>query len=182
MGTRSFGGTLLFGLLAGASYPFHAALATPLLGAAGALWLWVGGVGLAWAALLGRSLRERLGHVLLAGAVLTPTLALAHSVEGLLAGAALAMATVRLVRLGPARPARAFALELGLAVGTFALLHAVAEPGRLAIALSTWAWFLVQSLWFLLVDVTDDGGATLAVDPFDLAHERANAILEEEPN
>ena len=177
--TRSFSGTLGFGLAAGIGFPGFALLAAPFLGAPTALNLWLALGAISYSALLGRNWRERITGAFLAAVFVVPAALLAHGTASLAMGAALAIAIVRTHQLGTGRLARMIALEGMLAVLGFAFVTALSGPGWVAASLAIWGWFLVQSLYFLVGGLVAQG-ADADVDRFDLAAREVARILEDE--
>ncbi|MGI9430930.1 MAG: hypothetical protein ACR2PQ_01880 [Myxococcota bacterium] len=180
MNVRSFGGTLLFGIAAGVGFPGFSLLTAPLLGAAGAFQAWVALGAIAYAALLGIGWRERIVGAFTATAFVVPAALLAEGIVGLVAGAALAVAVARSYLLGTDRIARTVVIEAALAAFGFAFVRSLGGAGLFPIALAIWGWFLVQSLYFLIGGGLPQPARSGDVDAFDLAHERANAIMETE--
>ena len=178
MNVRSFSGTLFFGIAAGVGFPGFSLLTAPVLGGAGAFQVWVALGAIAYAALLGIGWRERIIGAFTASAFVVPAALLADGIVGLIAGAALAVAVARSYLLGTDRIARTIAIETVLAVFGFAFVRSLGGAGLFPIALAIWGWFLVQSLYFLIGGGLPRPTASGDVDAFDLAHERANAIME----
>ena len=96
-----------------------------------------------------------------------------------LLGAAVILSVTRSVFLYRGAPARALLLEGALTVGGLLFARALAGPTLLDAALSVWAFFLVQSLFFLAGGVREREGEGPAVDPFERARKRAIALMEE---
>ncbi len=94
-------------------------------------------------------------------------------------GAALILAVARSGFLYRSRPARAVALESALAGGGLAFAGVLAAPTLLGAALAIWAFFLVQSLFFVAGGVEARGSDEPHVDPFERARKRALALMEE---
>jgi hypothetical protein len=177
--TRSFAGTLGFGLLAGGGFPGFALLTAPFLGTHVALSLWLTLASIVYSALLGLSWRDRVASAFLAAVFVVPTALLSSGIATVAMGAALAVAIVRTRLLGSTRLPRAIALEVMLAALGFAFVTALGGPGWVAISLAIWGWFLVQSLYFLAAGLGEPLAET-EVDPFDLATREVARILEDE--
>ena len=111
---------------------------------------------------------------------MAPALLLTDGVVGLLAGAALAIAVARSCLLGTDRIARTVVIVAALALFGFAFVRSLGGHGLFPVALSIWGWFLVQSVYFLIGGGLPRVAAQGEADPFELARERANAILETE--
>jgi hypothetical protein len=75
---------------------------------------------------------------------------------------------------------RAVAVEVGLAAAGFLLARLLVGPTVLGWGLAFWAFFLVQSLFFLVADLEEGpaGDPRAKGDAFELAHRRALEILE----
>lgn len=80
-----------------------------------------------------------------------------------------------------ARPARALVLECLLLGGGLALAQLLAGAGLGSVALALWGFFLIQSLHFLIGGIAPRSESRPDVDPFEQAHARALALLDEEP-
>ena len=179
MTVRSFAGTLAFGIAAGIGFPGFAVLSSPLVGTHTALWLWIALGAIAYSALLGRGWRERITGAFIATLFLIPTAFLTSGIAGIAMGAALAVAIARSRLLGTRHIARTVAVESVLAAFGFAFVTALHGPGWFAISLAIWGWFLVQSLYFLIGGLVSEPAAG-DIDPFDLAHDQARRILDQE--
>ena len=94
-------------------------------------------------------------------------------------GAALILAVARSGFLYRGRPARAVVLEAALVLGGLLFARALAGPSLLSAGLAIWAFFLVQSLFFLAGGVREREAEEPRVDPFERARERALALMEE---
>ena len=179
MTVRSFGGTLAFGVAAGLGFPGFAVLSSSVLGTHTALWLWIALGAIAYSALLGHDWPGRVTGAFVAALFVVPTALLTSGIAGIAMGAALAVAIARSRLCGAGQVPRTVAVEAVLAALGFAFVAALGGPGWFPISLAIWGWFLVQSLYFLL------GGRsapapTGEIDPFDLAHDQARRILEQE--
>lgn len=180
MSARSMFGTIVFGALLAIGYPAFSAAFDPWFGRASALSLYVvAGAGL-YAVSLGSGLRERLRAGGLAALLLGPLLVLAPGPAAVAMGAGLVLAIVRshLLRSGP--PGRSLAIEATLGLGALAFVRAIAGPSILEVSLALWGYFLVQSIFFAIGGVTSRGARAGTIDAFDLARERAEALLRED--
>ena len=103
---------------------------------------------------------------------------------GSLSGLALALAaSVSFLRSGllyESRPARAWAFELLLTGGGLALAASLLGRSELTMALAIWGFFLVQSGFFLVGGVREAPAPTARPDPFEAAHARALALVEDD--
>ena len=177
MSTRSFAGTLAFGLLAGLAFPGFALLTSPLLTTSGALGFFLSSGAIGYAALLGAGWRERAKGALIASAFVLPTALFLDGVGALAMAAALAVAVARARLLGGQDPVRTLATEGGLALAGFGFVAALRGPDWPSISLALWAWFLVQSVYFMIEAGSPDPDAG-EVDAFDLATREIVRILD----
>lgn len=78
-------------------------------------------------------------------------------------------------------PARGLVVELGLVVGGLLFARFVNFPGPLGAAFSIWAFFLLQSVFFLLPSSEPKRAEPVPdLDPFDRARARVMTLLEDE--
>jgi hypothetical protein len=178
---NSFSRSLLFALLAaGAVVPWFVLARLPL-GDGRAIGLYLVAVTAAYLGGLAPERTRRIGVFVvaaLAGCVLAiVTRNLTEQVLGL----AVLLATVRSAFLYRAAGARAVAIEAVL-IGT-GLLFArfLSGPSIVAVMLSVWGFFLVQSLYFLIGGVRARPADGRHPDPFEDARARVLAILETPP-
>ncbi len=94
-------------------------------------------------------------------------------------GAALIVAAARSGLLYRRRPARALLIEGALLFGGLLFARALAGPTLLSASLAIWAFFLVQSLFFLAGGLRERQGEEPRIDPFERARKRALALMEE---
>lgn len=178
MAWHGFGRTILFGGLAAAGWPAVALLLRPFATPSDALAMYLLAVASVYVAGLGASPRRALGAGILASVMSTAVLVLAPGLGSVVAGAVaiLAVGRVRLFQRGGT--ARTLAIEgATLAVGLL-LARTLAGPEPVQVALALWAFFLPQSLYFLLGGLTTRRDRIGDLDPFDVAHHRAEALLE----
>lgn len=171
-----FGRSLLFAAFAGLGTGFVLVI-EPVLGAANALALYLISTVALYLFGLGTQPRRRLGAggltLLLGGVVwlLGPT-----PREAAIVAVAL-LSIGRSVICLPARGARAWAIELALSGGGLLMAGVVLGSSPHSAALAVWAFFLIQSVFFLI-----GGGSRSAaepeVDPFEAARDRALAVME----
>ena len=96
-----------------------------------------------------------------------------------LTGAALILAVARSGFLYRSKPARALVIEGGLAALGLLIANWLGGPTLLETALAIWSYLLVQSLFFLLGGVANRESEEPRIDPFERAHKRALALMEE---
>lgn len=77
-----------------------------------------------------------------------------------------------------AQPARALALELALLVLSLGAARLFGGHGPFGLALGMWAYFLVQSAYFLFLRPEPRNAEPTQLDAFDEAHHRALALIE----
>ena len=178
MAWHGFGRTILFGGLAAAGWPAVALLLRPIAAPGDALAIYLLAVASVYVAGLGASPRRALGAGVLATFMSACVLALAPDLGGVIAGAVavLAIGRVRLFQAGGL--ARTLAVEgIALSIGLL-LARAIAGPDPMHVALALWAFFLPQSLYFLVGGVTTRRDPIEGLDPFDAAYHRAEALID----
>jgi hypothetical protein len=111
-------------------------------------------------------------------AVAGGALLLAGDAAVLCVGLALALAVARSAFLYRAAPARAVVVETALAGGGLLFARLLGTRSPLGMALAIWAFFLVQSFFFLLPALGVRERTTGHPDPFEEAHARAMEVLE----
>ncbi len=114
-----------------------------------------------------------------AGAAAGVTLVLATTPSEAILGAALILAVARSGFLYRGRPARTVVLEAALTCGGLLFARALAGPTVLSAGLAIWAFFLVQSLFFLAGGVREREADEPQIDRFERARKRALALMEE---
>jgi hypothetical protein len=80
-----------------------------------------------------------------------------------------------------ARPLRAILTEVALALGGLLFARFLLGPSAIAVMLAIWGYFLVQSTFFLIPGTKHGRSRASGPDPFELAHARALALLDEQP-
>ena len=111
--------------------------------------------------------------------VLGGCLALAtRTLPELTIGLGVVVATVRGAFLYRLPPARAVTLEVVLIGGGLLFARYLAGPSLIAVMLAVWGFLLVQSFYFFVGGVRVRAPAAPQRDPFDIAHDRAGALLE----
>ncbi len=94
-------------------------------------------------------------------------------------GAAMILAVARSGFLFRGKPARTVVLEAGLVFGGLLFARALAGGTLLSAGLAIWAFFLVQSLFFVAGGVREREPDELRIDPFERARKRALALMED---
>lgn len=173
----SFARSLGFAALAAAGIPLFVAGLGPFLGHALALQLYLVSAGVAYAASMAPDLRRAFVAATLAAALGGFLLLLPLRLPAVAAGSALTLALVRSSYLYRGSGLRGVGLELGLQAAGLLLAAHLAGSGLMSLAMATWGYFLVQSLFFLV------GGLSLRrsesqADPFDAARSRLLALLD----
>jgi hypothetical protein len=175
MSTAGFARTLAFGAVGALALPVAVLVMAPALPAAWAAASFSAAAAVLYAAGLARGHRAQVAAAAAAFAVVAASGWLAEHPRELLAGAALAVALVRGALHRPAPLGRALGVELVLGASGLAAAAALAGASLLGWALAFWAWFLVQSLFFLVAGPRRSVGRT---DPPEDAFERACRQLE----
>lgn len=173
----TFARSLGFAALAGAGVPLFAEGLGPLLGHAFALKLYVVSTGVSYLAVMAGNTRRAVAAAACAGAAGMLLLLLPLHLPALVTATALMIAVGRSAFLHRSGNLRAVTLELLLQGGGLLLAGHLAGNDAISLALATWGYFLVQSLYCLV------GGIALrrpapAGDPFDQARTRLLALLE----
>ena len=173
----SFSRSLLFAALAGTGVPLFVAGLGPLLGHAFAMQIYLVGSAVAYAASMAPSPRRAAAAAALVATLGLLLLALPLRLPTLAAGAALAVAVCRSGFLHQSGGLRGIALEIVLQGAGLLLAGFLAGGDSVSLAIATWSYFLVQSLFFLV------GGIRLRRseprgDPFDEARMRLLALLD----
>lgn len=174
---NSFGRSLAFAAVAAACSPAWLLALAPIAGWRRALGAWLVCVTTAYLAGLGHTVRRRVAAGVAGAAVALALFAVAPGPRDLALGLAVLLAVARSVFLHRTTAARAAVTEAALVVG--GLLFAGASGGSSlgGVALGTWAFFLVQSLFFLVPgrQPRSDGPRP---DAFQAAVARASALLD----
>jgi hypothetical protein len=77
------------------------------------------------------------------------------------------------------KSARALVTETGLLAAGLAMAYVLAGWGVLSMALATWGFFLVQSLYFLVGGTGQRAGKAEDIDPFEKAHKQAARLMDD---
>ena len=175
---RGFGRTLAFGLLAALGVPAVRLLQVPLMGHPAIWHFYVAGLAVVYLIAIAGSPRRVLGSALLGSIGAVALLLLTPGIGVTVVGASLLVACVRSGFLYRVPQPRLLLLEAGLLGVSLAAVELLVGPGVFGIALAVWAYFLVQSLWFL---VARPRPRTLEPpgDPFERARDRLDGLLEE---
>lgn len=176
MNARSFVRTLVFGAAAGL---FTGALA--LLGAIGpglgaSLMLTCLVLAPVYAAALGRDGGERARAAVIAGGFVAAVAFLGGGPIAVATAGALSLAVVRSHLFRLASPLRTLLVESALGGASWAVVGLVAQPTPAGVALGVWAFFLVQSAFFLVGDVVPRRRPP-EEDAFERAARRTRAAL-----
>ena len=178
MGWNQLGRSLLFAALAASGFPVAHLLLDPILGSNLATHAYLVMTASLYAMVIAPSPRRGVagaGFVALLGAALVLG---GCRVSELVLGLATGVAVARSALLYRARATRSIAVELALGLAGLFLAQWFAGPGLLGGSLALWAYFLVQSIYFPLVEGSPRG-ATAAGDPFDRARSRLQSLLRE---
>jgi hypothetical protein len=173
----TFSRSLVFAALAGTGVPLILGGLGPLLGHAFAMQLYLVGSAVAYAAAMAPNLRRATLAAAAAGTAGTLLLALPLGLPGLAVGSALVVALCRSGLLHQAGGLRGIVLEGVLQAAGLLLAAFLADRSAISLAVATWGYFLVQSLFFLV------GGIQLRRpepkgDAFDEARMRLLALLD----
>jgi hypothetical protein len=168
-------------VLAAVVYPFWSLLADSILGAGFAMSLYlvavtslyVAGCGPHWTrGIVAGAVAGFLGMLLLSFAWRTSEVAI---------GAAFILGVCRSVIIWRPGPVRGLVVEFALVTGGLLFARVVNFPGPLGAAFSIWAFFLLQSVFFLLPGAEPRrNDSAPGLDPFDQARARAMALLDDE--
>jgi hypothetical protein len=151
----------------------------PVAGASTARVCYLVGVTAVYIAGLSPQGRRRI-TVALAAAIVGAVIAfVAHTTVELAIGLAAIVGVARSGFFYRAAPARAVATEVTLLIGGLLFARFLAGASLPATALSIWGFFLVQSLFFLVAGVRARPASGSHPDPFEEAHRRALALLEQ---
>ena len=174
---NSFGGSILFAAAAGAGSLVATTILGPILGVSSV----VSGYAVATATLFAIGIAPGRAGAVAAGALASVLgallLLLPIGVHATVAGAAAIVAVCRSGLLYRSRPLRAILLEAALLVAGLGLAQLAMGRGVASLALATWGYFLVQSLFFLVGGVASRPSPDADVDPFDRARSRLQELL-----
>ena len=174
----SFASGLLFAALAAGGVLPWMLVARPIAGPYAALALYLIAALTAYVGLIApersRGFVASLG-VLVAGIAVA---CVARSVTELALGLGIVLAVARSGVLYRRSPARAVVVETLVVAGALCFARFLAGPSALAIVLSVWAFFLVQSFYFLFGEARRRESSGRHPDAFEDAYGRALALLE----
>jgi hypothetical protein len=176
---RTFSGGLLFAASAAAGVLPWLLVARPIIGSFGALALYLVASLAAYLAVIapdGPRAARAAAASLLAGLALAAS---AESIAVLAVALALVLAVGRSLVSDVRSPARAVLVEAALFAGGLSFARFLAAGPAFALVLAVWGFFLVQSLYFVVGDARSRETARCHPDPFEDAHARALALLDE---
>ena len=176
---NDFGRSLLFGAVAAATFVPFAILAAPHLGWGATLAAFAVCSASAYAAGLGATRRQGLGAALLIGVLGTGAVLAAPSARDAILAAALLLGLCRSGLLYRARFARALVLEGLLLCGGLGVAGHLLAGSTFSAVLAIWAFYLVQSVFFLVGGVESRREGAGDADPFDVARSRTLELLEQ---
>lgn len=174
----AFAESLWFAALSAGALPLWLLLARPLLGADRV----VGAYLIAAAAAYLGTIAPARGRALVVAIVVTLVGGFAAQITRTPGELVLALCVVVAVTrsgfLYRAAPARGVVLEAIVSGGGLLFARFLCGPSTVALVLSVWGFFLVQSLYFLVGGAYTPGGSGRHQDPFQDAYGRAIALLE----
>ena len=176
---NTFGRSAAFAALAGVGVVPWLATAGPLLGMQRALALYLLALTAVYVAGCAPSLERGLSAGLLSAGLGACVAAATRTLPELAFGHGIVLAVSRGGVLYRQRSARTLAVEIALVGGGLLFARFLAAPGPVSMALAIWGFLLVQSVFFLVGGVRTRDGTPPRQDPFDAAHARASALLDE---
>lgn len=180
METKGFAKSLLFGALAALATTPFLLLARALLAPGSALALWSVLLAAGYLACIAPNKVRGARVFFLALFLGLAALSLASPSTTVLASAAL-VPVLRSGFLYRRRAARALVIESALLLVALVLvqLFTSAARGALPIASAVWAFFLVESLYFLIGGISNRRESAVSEDPFERAARKAEAVMED---
>jgi len=172
----SFASSVLFAALAAAGWLPWILLIGPIIGSEAARAFYLIGLSVLYVAIV--SPRRRLTFVAAVGVIATTLAFVAHSTVELCISLAVLIGIVRSALLYRAKAARAVVTEMALLLGGLLFARHLAGPSLLSTAFAIWAFFLVQSVFFLIGGVRPQRSVGTHPDPFEEAYRRAVVLLE----
>ncbi len=170
--------TLAFGLVAAlASIPWTMVFG-PFVGMSWAMAGFCLGAAVLYAGVLAPTWARGAAVAAVAGLAAAAIVVLAGRPSEAILGAALILTVARSGFLFRGKPARTLLLEGVLIFGGLLFARALAGPTLLGASLAIWAFFLVQSLFFLAGGVRERASTEPRIDPFERARKRALALME----
>jgi hypothetical protein len=179
MSWNDFGRSLLFGAVAAAAFVPFAIVAAPHLGWGGTLAAYAVASASAYLVGLGATRRQGLGAGLLVGLLGTGVALAAPTSRDAILAAALLLGLCRSGLLYRTRFARAVVLEGVLLCAGLGIAGHLLTSSTFSAVLAVWAFFLVQSVFFLVGGVEARREEARDVDPFDAARARAVELMEQ---
>lgn len=176
----TFIGTLVFGAIAALAFPPVTKLATAWMSATTAAALYFTAVAAIYVGALGTGRSLRLAAVVLASSFGATSTLLASTLAPTVLALTLALACSRARILYRGRLEHAWVVELVFALIALIAVQAVVSPTYRGIALATWAYWLVQSAYFLVPSREGEDGPS-GKDPFDDAVNRATELMDDAP-
>jgi len=175
---NDFGRSLLFGAVAAAGFVPFTILATPGLGRSGSLVVYALASAAVYLAGIGASRRQGFAAALIVAGAGTAAALFAPDPRDALLATGLLFGLCRSGLLYRSRFARALLLEGGLLGAGLGVAGQLLAASTFSAVLAVWAFFLVQSVFFLIGGVEARREEPGEHDPFDAAHSRVLAILE----
>jgi len=176
---NDFTRSLLFGAVAAAAFVPFAMLAAPVVGWSSALAAYAVVSASAYLAGLGASRRQGLGAGLLLGLLGTGIALASPSARDSVLAAALLLGLCRSGMLYRTRFARGLLLEGILLCAGLGLAGHLLTGSTFSAVLAIWAFYLVQSVFFLVGGVESRREDCGDADPFETARARAVELLEQ---
>jgi hypothetical protein len=176
---NGLGRSLLFAAFAAAAFVPFAVVATPFAGWSGSVAAYAIASAAAYLLGLGPSLRQGFAAAGLLVLGVAALALVAPSDRDVVVSAALALGLLRSGLLYRSRFARALAVEGALLGAGLLLAEALFDGGIASTVLAIWAFYLVQSAFFVVGGVRARSDLAEELDPFDAAHARALALLDE---
>jgi hypothetical protein len=176
---NGLGRSLLFGAFAAAAYVPFAIIATPLFGWSGAVAAYALVSAAVYLTGLGPTLRQGVAASMLLGLGVGAVAVIAPSDRDVVLAAALALGLLRSGLLYRSRFARALVLESTLLCGALLIAGQIFDGSVISTVLAVWAFYLVQSCFFVVAGIAARRDGPDDVDPFDAARARAQALLDD---
>lgn len=174
----TFSQSVLFGAVAAAAFAPFALIFSPWFGVQWALVGFAAGVIPFYLTGLGNTRRRGFAAALFASALIAAIAIFDAAPREALVGVALALGLARSGLAHPGAFVRSVLVESLLLVVGLSVAATLIGGSTLSVVLAIWAFFLVQSVFFL-VSRTNSMAECELVDPFDEARDRAIAILDD---
>ncbi len=176
---NDFRGSLLFGAVAAAAFVPFAIIATPHFGWGGALAAYAVASASTYLTGLGATRRQGFAAGLLVAVLGVGIAFAAPTARDAILAATLLLGLCRSGLLYRARFARALVLESVLLCAGLGVAGYLLAGSTFSAVLAVWAFYLVQSVFFLVGGVETRSEETGDVDPFEAARARALELLEQ---